>query len=136
HEETGLLVPDGDVPAMADAVRRLCGDPRLAERLSVNGRELALRSAWESVRPQWENLFAEVMANNDGAVELNAHVVNSNSLTTRNRSKSRSFVPIRDPRKSTKSRQPSARVGSRPDPKCDVSSASSRRRFTQRMRWR
>jgi glycosyltransferase involved in cell wall biosynthesis len=64
--ETGLLVPDGDVQAMADAIRRLCREPELAARLSRNGRELALRSAWESVKPMWEQLFAEVVPKRRG----------------------------------------------------------------------
>jgi glycosyltransferase involved in cell wall biosynthesis len=63
--ETALLVPDGDARAMADAIRRLQREPTLADRLSVNGRELAARSAWESVRPQWEHLLREVIANRD-----------------------------------------------------------------------
>ena len=45
---------------MADAVLRLLDDPELAERLSRNGRVLAERSSWESVRKQWEEIFAEV----------------------------------------------------------------------------
>jgi glycosyltransferase involved in cell wall biosynthesis len=70
--ETGLLVPDGDDRAMADAIRRLHRDPALAERLSANGRELAARSAWEAVRPQWETLIAQVMTRGGGAVPLDA----------------------------------------------------------------
>lgn len=60
--ETGLLVPDNDDQAMASAVLRLLRDSDLAGRLSANGRRLAVRSFWEHVRPQWENLFEEVMA--------------------------------------------------------------------------
>jgi glycosyltransferase involved in cell wall biosynthesis len=33
-EETGLLVPPGDAPALAGAIRRLLADPTLAARLS------------------------------------------------------------------------------------------------------
>jgi hypothetical protein len=40
----------------------LLRDPSLAARLSANGRKLAERSSWERVRPQWEELFAIVMA--------------------------------------------------------------------------
>lgn len=43
HEVTGLLVPEGDAPAIANAVERLLGDPALAERLTANGRALVLR---------------------------------------------------------------------------------------------
>ena len=57
--ETGLLVPDGDDEAMANAVKRLLGDPDLAARLSANGRHLAERSSWDLVRPQWEKIIKE-----------------------------------------------------------------------------
>lgn len=60
--ENGLLVPDDNVEAMAEAVMRLLDDPALAARLSANGRLLAERSAWENVRPQWEELFREITA--------------------------------------------------------------------------
>jgi len=62
HEETGLIVPDGDVESMAGAVRRLLADPALAETLSRNGRSLAERSAWQRVRPLWGDLLASVLA--------------------------------------------------------------------------
>jgi len=58
--ETGLLVPDDDSDAMADAVVRLIRDPQLAARLSINGRRLAERFSWEHVGPKWEALFAEL----------------------------------------------------------------------------
>ena len=47
-----VLVSDDDDAAMADAILRLLRDPELAGRLSRNGRLLASRSAWESVRVQ------------------------------------------------------------------------------------
>ena len=59
--ETGLLVPDGDAGAMAQAVRRLLDEPGLAAKLSANGRRLAESCAWEPVRAQWEALFGEVL---------------------------------------------------------------------------
>jgi glycosyltransferase involved in cell wall biosynthesis len=61
HEgETGLLVPDDDDAGMAAAIARLIEEPSLAARLSANGRALAERSAWESVRAEWEQLFADL----------------------------------------------------------------------------
>lgn len=59
--ETGLLVPDGDVAAMAGAVRRLLADAELAARLSVNGRALAERCDWTAVRDTWMAAFEEVL---------------------------------------------------------------------------
>ena len=66
HRETGLLVPDGDDVAMADAILRLVGEPALAARLSRNGPPLAARCAWPAVRGQWEALFAELLAPRKG----------------------------------------------------------------------
>ncbi len=59
--ETGLLVPDGDAPAMAGAVRRLLDEPGLAGRLSTEGRCLAESCAWESVRGRWHDVFQQVL---------------------------------------------------------------------------
>ena len=59
--ETGLLVPDGDAAAMAQAIRRLLNEQELAVALSTNGRRLAESCAWEPVRGQWEALFDEVL---------------------------------------------------------------------------
>lgn len=58
--ETGLLVPDNDVAAMADGICRLLNEPALAARLSEQGRELAARSSWELVGPEWESVISEV----------------------------------------------------------------------------
>ena len=38
HERTGLVVPQGDPSALADAIERLLSDPMLAARLAVGGR--------------------------------------------------------------------------------------------------
>lgn len=62
HNETALLVPDNDDRAMAAAVVRVLRDPDLAGRLSANGRKLAEGFSWEQVGPQWEALFAGVVA--------------------------------------------------------------------------
>lgn len=61
--ETGLLVPDDDDKAMAEAVIRLLNESNLAEKLSVNGRRLAKRLAWDQVRPQWEQVFSTIFDN-------------------------------------------------------------------------
>jgi glycosyltransferase involved in cell wall biosynthesis len=67
--ETGLLVSDDDDEAMAEAVSRLLSDPVLAGRLSANGQRLAACSSWERVRPQWEEVFAEVSARSESRGE-------------------------------------------------------------------
>ena len=56
--ETGLLVGDNDVDGMEQAIFRLLHDPELAGRISAGGHQLAQRSAWERVRPEWERVFA------------------------------------------------------------------------------
>jgi len=56
----GILVPANNPDRVADAVTKLVEDPDLACRLSQNGRLLAERSSWESVRSCWENLFREL----------------------------------------------------------------------------
>lgn len=43
HEEDGLLVPEGDEQALADALWRLRADPALAARLGARGREKVRR---------------------------------------------------------------------------------------------
>ena len=58
--DTGLFVSDDDDKAMSEAICHLIENPELAERLSRNGRRLAERFAWDEVRPQWQQLFAEL----------------------------------------------------------------------------
>jgi glycosyltransferase involved in cell wall biosynthesis len=61
HGENGLLVKDDDPSEMASALLSLLKDPQLANYISVNGRRLAERSDWRSVRKSWEGLFAEIL---------------------------------------------------------------------------
>ena len=46
--ETGLVVPEGDLPGVARAVLRLMDDPVLAESLGQRGREFAAGFRWEN----------------------------------------------------------------------------------------
>lgn len=63
--KTGLLVPDDGVEEMVAAIKRLLNDNDLTSRLSENGRQLAKRSSWEEVQPQWEQVFADVTQKRD-----------------------------------------------------------------------
>jgi glycosyltransferase involved in cell wall biosynthesis len=56
----GLLVPDGDVETMVERIQRLLRQPALAESLSREGRRVAEKSAWDTVRREWECVFAEL----------------------------------------------------------------------------
>jgi glycosyltransferase involved in cell wall biosynthesis len=63
-KETGLIVPDNNDSAMAEAVCTLLNDAELAGRLSRNGRALAERSSWPTVRLMWEELLSEIASSN------------------------------------------------------------------------
>jgi glycosyltransferase involved in cell wall biosynthesis len=61
--ETGLLVPPGDPPALAEAIRSVISDPRRAEQFGRAGRERALRefSAEKMVR-EVTRLYEQVLS--------------------------------------------------------------------------
>ncbi len=59
--ETGLLVPDNNVDAMVKAIYRLLNESGLSARLSTNGRQVAQRSSWKQVYPQWKRILDEIM---------------------------------------------------------------------------
>ncbi|MBI2374221.1 MAG: glycosyltransferase family 4 protein [Deltaproteobacteria bacterium] len=61
HEETALLVPIDDAPALGAAMIRAVREPALARRLSTNGRELAERSSPSAVLARWEEVFASAI---------------------------------------------------------------------------
>ncbi|MFM8238092.1 MAG: glycosyltransferase family 4 protein [Actinomycetota bacterium] len=55
--ETALVVPPGDVDAMADAVLRLLDDDRLRVRLAVAGRDFVRRFDWNASGERLERLL-------------------------------------------------------------------------------
>jgi glycosyltransferase involved in cell wall biosynthesis len=62
-DRSGLLVPPGDVPALATALRRLWGDPALGRRLGRHGRtEVVPRYSWDRLVDRLEGLYREVLA--------------------------------------------------------------------------
>ena len=61
--ETGLLLPPGDVAALAEALRRTLGNRAEAERLGAAGRRAALESlSQERVLDRFLALYADVIA--------------------------------------------------------------------------
>jgi phosphatidyl-myo-inositol alpha-mannosyltransferase len=57
----GLLVPPGDVDALAGALRRLLEDPEAAKALGEAGRARARRYGWGVVGPEIEDVYREVL---------------------------------------------------------------------------
>ncbi|MBO4906636.1 MAG: glycosyltransferase family 4 protein [Bacteroidaceae bacterium] len=57
---TGLLVPDGDVAAMASALNKLIKEKALREQMSIAARKAVMRFDVQNVMLQWQQLFAEI----------------------------------------------------------------------------
>ncbi|GIV88221.1 MAG: glycosyl transferase family 1 [Chloroflexus sp.] len=63
HERTGLLVPYGNVAALADALTRLLNDRTLGERLATVGRaEVFARYSADVLAKHLENLYRRLIA--------------------------------------------------------------------------
>jgi glycosyltransferase involved in cell wall biosynthesis/GT2 family glycosyltransferase len=60
--ETGLLVPPGDVPALAAAMRRLIEGDALREAIGRRARERARSFEPDSALPRFERLYADTVA--------------------------------------------------------------------------
>ncbi|MCO6009030.1 glycosyltransferase family 4 protein [Actinoallomurus purpureus] len=56
----GILVPDGDIDAFADALLSLMDDPDQMRRLADNGRETALRYRISEVAARWDAVFTDL----------------------------------------------------------------------------
>ncbi len=60
HNKTALLVPVGNVEALASALRNMVCDADLRERLSSAGIADAKQYHWESIKPQWIHLYSDL----------------------------------------------------------------------------
>ena len=70
HGQTGLLVPPGDAPALATAIRALLGDPALAQRLADAGKVRVQQEFSDEIMVQrvtqvYEELLAPLAARYD-----------------------------------------------------------------------
>ncbi|CAN5641306.1 glycosyltransferase family 4 protein [soil metagenome] len=62
HEETGYLVPHGDVDALAGSMRRILQDPALRDRLGSNARAFAGQFSWDRSADRTEAHLERVLA--------------------------------------------------------------------------
>jgi len=60
HGQTGLLVPFGDVEALATAIISVFDNDKLHESLSNQARDRSLRFRPAAVARQWQNLFSSL----------------------------------------------------------------------------
>jgi glycosyltransferase involved in cell wall biosynthesis len=58
--KNGLLVPEGDIKALAAALNRLIEDPELRRRMGAAGVEMAKDYAPARIAARWEQVFEEV----------------------------------------------------------------------------
>lgn len=59
--ENGLIVPEGDIPALARAMARLMRDDALRARMSDRAREVTETYSEENVMEQWEKCFQDLL---------------------------------------------------------------------------
>jgi glycosyltransferase involved in cell wall biosynthesis len=75
HDRSGWLVPPGDSPALADAIRRLMDDPQLRERLGRGGREAILeRFNWRKAAEETVAVYEELLSQPEAALTASGAV--------------------------------------------------------------
>lgn len=80
HEETGLIVPDDDVAAMADACLRLIDDPALAQRLGEAAHDYAKENFdWDHAAQKVEDVYHRLFDGSPSEVR-NAKQESANGL--------------------------------------------------------
>lgn len=63
-KKTGLMVPEGDVEATAQALKRLLTDKALAHELGKNGRKRAEELSWANIADRYIELYKKALQNN------------------------------------------------------------------------
>ncbi len=70
--ENGVLVANESVGEMTAAIKYLLDNPGFTRKISRGGRLLATRSAWSSVRRDWEKLFGEILEEKEARSSKNS----------------------------------------------------------------
>ena len=60
--ENGLLVPEGDIPALAEALLKVIQDPDLLVRMGAAAYQDAVRWRPEQIMQQWNSLFESILS--------------------------------------------------------------------------
>ena len=60
--ENGLIVPDGDIEGLAEALVRLMKDDELRKRMGENAKKVVETYSEEKVMTKWVNLYEEAIA--------------------------------------------------------------------------
>jgi glycosyltransferase involved in cell wall biosynthesis len=72
HEESGLLVPHGDVEAWVSAMRRIATDRQLLHRLRAGAVSFAGRFGWDRTADETEAHLLKVLADGPGRAALSS----------------------------------------------------------------
>jgi poly(glycerol-phosphate) alpha-glucosyltransferase len=60
--QSGLLVPSGDIDALAAAITKVVGDPKLASKLSMEAVNWAKSAGPEKTLQSWQKLLTQITA--------------------------------------------------------------------------
>jgi glycosyltransferase involved in cell wall biosynthesis len=63
HAKNGLIVPNGDIQGLADAMIRLMNDDALRQEMGMNARQVVETYSEEAVMKKWISLFERLAVN-------------------------------------------------------------------------